>query len=86
MGIKSALGNAVGFALLVVAAGALLNAVYLVGVSVLSGVTGPRIAAIVFSLGLTVTAGFVGYFVRKTVAGQVMPSSFDVSVAYRGGR
>ncbi|WP_411964156.1 hypothetical protein [Haloferax sp. YSMS24] len=86
MGIKSALGNAVGFALLVVATGALLNAVYLVGVSVLSGVTGPRIAAIVFSLGLTVTAGFVGYFVRKAVAGQVMPSSFDVSVAYRGGR
>jgi hypothetical protein len=86
MGIKSAVGNAVGLALLVVAGGALLNAVYLAGMSALTGVSTTRVAAIVFSLGLTVTAGFVGYFVRKAVAGQVMPSSFDVSVAYRGGR
>ena len=86
MSLKSVLGNAVALVLLVVAGGALLNAVYLVGASVLYGVTSSRVAAIVFSLGLTVTAGFFGYFVRKVVAGQVISSSFDTSIAYRGGR
>lgn len=86
MSLRSALGNAVGLVLLVVAGGALLNAAYLVGVSALTGVTGIRVAATMFSFGLAVTAGFFGYFVRKVVAGQVMPSEFDTSIAYRGGR
>ncbi|KAB1198986.1 hypothetical protein GJR99_13570 [Haloferax sp. MBLA0078] len=86
MSLKSAVGNAVGLGLLVIAAGAVLDAAYLVGVSLLGGITITRVSAIVFSLGLTVTAGFSGFFVRKAVAGQVMPSKFDTSVAYRGGR
>ncbi|KTG28028.1 hypothetical protein [Haloferax profundi] len=86
MGVKSSLGNLLGLFLLVVAGGAGLNAAYLVGVSALTGLTIPRASAIVFSLGLSVTTGFTGYFVRKAVAGQVMPSTFDTSVAYRGGR
>ncbi|WP_410766841.1 hypothetical protein [Haloferax sp. DFSO60] len=32
------------------------------------------------------STGFTGYFIRKALAGQVMPSSFDRSIAYRGGQ
>ncbi|KAB1187825.1 MULTISPECIES: hypothetical protein [Haloferax] len=85
MSLKSALGSVFGLFLLAVAGLSVLVAASLVGVSLLSGLTELRIVGVMCALGTALIAGFSGYFVRKAVAGQVMPSNFDVSVAYRSG-
>ncbi|ELZ76106.1 hypothetical protein C5B89_08705 [Haloferax sp. Atlit-47N] len=86
MSLRSALGSALGYALLGLACLFVVFAGYWAAVSALTGATAGRAMFVVFGLGAAVTTGFFGYFVRKAVAGQVMPSEFDVSVAYRGGR
>ncbi|RDZ52371.1 hypothetical protein C5C07_11330 [Haloferax sp. Atlit-4N] len=85
MSLRSALGNAVGYALLGFACLSMAFAGYWAAMSALTGVTAGRVMFVVSGLGAAVTTGFSGYFVRKAVAGQVMPAEFDVSVAYRGG-
>ncbi|ELZ82465.1 lipoprotein [Haloferax elongans ATCC BAA-1513] len=86
MGLKSILGNALGYTLLGFACISGLFAVYWAGMSVLTGATPGRIMFVLFGLGSMMTSGFFGYFVRKSVAGQVLPSGFDRSIAYRGGQ
>ncbi|WP_042662100.1 hypothetical protein [Haloferax sp. ATB1] len=86
MSLRSALGNAVGYALLGLACLFVVFAGYWVAMSALTGVTAGRVMFVMSGLGAALITGFSGYFVRKAVAGQVMPSEFDVSVAYRGGR
>ena len=85
MGLKSILGNALGYSLFGFACISGLFAVYWAGMSVLTGATQGRILFVMFGLGSMVTTGFFGYFVRKWVAGQVLPSEFDRSILYRGG-
>ncbi|MFK8213346.1 hypothetical protein [Haloferax volcanii] len=86
MSLRSALGSALGYALLGLACLFVVFAGYWAAMSALTGVTAGRAMFVVSGLGAAVTTGFSGYFARKAVAGQVMPSAFDVSVAYRGGR
>ncbi|WP_058827589.1 hypothetical protein [Haloferax sp. Q22] len=85
MSLRSVLGNAVGYALLGFACLSVAFAGYWVVRSVLTGATAGRVMFVMSGLGAALITGFSGYFVRKAVAGQVMPSEFDVSVAYRGG-
>ncbi|POG55860.1 hypothetical protein [Haloferax marisrubri] len=86
MSLRSALGNAVGYALLGLACLFVAFAGYWAAMSALAGVTAGRVMFVMSGLGAGLITGFSGYFVRKVVTGQVMPSEFDVSVAYRGGR
>lgn len=86
MGLKSAIGNLAGW-------GLLAGAVFATGVvaiaiveSLLWGLTSGRFLRIWFSAGFALTAGFVGYVVRKRVAGNVLPLDYDISVAFRGGQ
>lgn len=85
MGLKSAVGGAFGYLLLAVAFGTALWGLWLVGQTLWSGATQVRLFAIMVAFGCTVTFGFSGYFVRKAVAGQVLPSDVDRSIAFRGG-
>jgi hypothetical protein len=72
--------------LLISSGGLSLWGLWLIVESVWVGVTGFRVMAVVFTFGLAMSTGFTGYFVRKALAGQVMPSSFDRSIADRGGQ
>ncbi|MFC7202328.1 hypothetical protein ACFQJC_02290 [Haloferax namakaokahaiae] len=86
MGLKSTLGNAFASLLLLSAGGLTLWGLWLLVESLWVGVTEIRILAVMFSFGLAMSTGFTGYFIRKALAGQVMPTSFDRSIAYRGGQ
>ncbi|SFF84431.1 hypothetical protein SAMN04488063_0499 [Halopelagius inordinatus] len=86
MGLKSAVGGAFGYLCLAVALGATLWGLWLLGETLWRGVTEVRLFATMVAFGCAVTFGFFGYFVRKAVAGQILPMDVDRSVAYRGGR
>lgn len=86
MSLKSRLAGLLGLAFLVLAVVGPLYAVWMVGEMVLYGVTAPRAMGVLFGVGLFVTCGLTGYFIRKAVAGQVVPVDFDRSIAYRGGQ
>lgn len=86
MSLKSAVGGAFGYLFLAVALGTALWGLWLVGQTLWSGVTAVRLFAIMVAFGCSVTFGFFGYFVRKAVAGQILPMDVDKSIAYRGGR
>lgn len=86
MGLKSILGGLFGYLLFAVGLGSALWGVYLVGLTLWSGATEIRLFGIMVAFGCAVTFGFFGYFVRKVVAGQVLPMDVDTSIAYRAGR
>lgn len=86
MGLKSTVGGAFGYLFLVVALAAALWGIWLAGQTLQSGVTAVRLFAVMVAFGCAVTFGFFGYFVRKAVAGQILPMDVDRSIAYRGGR
>jgi len=86
MKLATVAANLVGLALLAVSGVATLGVVGLVGVSLLDGLTGARFAALWFTAGLALTAGFCGYVLRKFAAGNVIPLDYDISVAFRGGQ
>ncbi|MFC6826741.1 hypothetical protein [Halopelagius fulvigenes] len=86
MSLKSAVGGAFGYLLLLAALGAAVWGVWVVGLTLSNGATAGRLMAILSSFGTAATFGFFGYFVRKVVAGQILPIDVDKSVAYRAGR
>ncbi|RDI71518.1 hypothetical protein [Halopelagius longus] len=86
MSLKSKVFGAFGYLLLLVALVTALWGVWVVGLTLSNGATEGRLLAVLSSFGSAVTFGFFGYFVRKFVAGQVLPIDVDKSVAYRAGR
>lgn len=86
MGIKSAVANTIGYLLLGVAGLATLWCLSAIGASLIWGLSGQRAMLILTTFGFAFTTGFFGYFVRKAIAGQVLPSDPDISIAFRGGQ
>lgn len=86
MDLKSVVGNLFGYLLLAVASLATLWCLSAIGASLIWGLSGQRAMLILTTFGFAFTTGFFGYFVRKAVAGQVLPSDPDISIAFRGGQ
>ena len=85
MSLKSRAGGLVGYAFLAVGALGGAYGAAMIGYVAFAGATAGRLTGVLAGFGLLVTCGLTGYVVRKTVAGQVLPSDVDTSVAFRGG-
>ncbi len=86
MSLKSRVAGLVGLAFLALAALGPLYSAWMVVRIALHGVTAGSLMGVLFGAGLFVCCGLTGYFIRKTIAGQVIPIDVDRSVAYRGGQ
>ncbi|MFB6126225.1 MAG: hypothetical protein ABEJ79_02855 [Halolamina sp.] len=52
----------------------------------MSGSSNWRFATALVRVGLAMMFGSFGYFLRRRVAGEVIPLDYDISAAFRGGQ
>jgi len=83
MGIIKTAGNLFGFLLLGMAGLAAIYGVVMVASIFLWGPTNERVGGLVLAMPTVMTAGVFGVFVRKAIAGTVLPIDYDVADAYR---
>lgn len=86
MSLKTRLAGLVGLAFLALAGLGPLLSLWMIATMVVDGATGARLMGVLVGVGLFVSCGLTGYYIRKAVAREVIPVDFDTSAAYRGGQ
>lgn len=86
MGLRSLFGTVVSYALLLLAVAGIGGALWFSTRIALAGASGPRVSGLLFSVGLVVLGGFLGWVVRMAVGGNLLPADVDPTTMFRGGQ
>ncbi|MWG34747.1 hypothetical protein [Halomarina oriensis] len=84
MRLSRAVGSAVGYCCVTLAALGVLYAALFVYQSAVPGLTAARTFGVMMGLGVALTGGLFGYTIRKKVSGQALPVDDDISTAFWG--
>ena len=83
MRLRSLFGAVVSYALLLLAVAGIGGALWF---SARIALAGARVSGLLFSIGLVVLGGFLGWVVRMAVGGNLLPADVDPTTVFRGGQ
>ena len=83
MGIIKQAGNILGLLLLGIAAVAVTYGLVMLVSIFIWGLTNVRLGGLFLAIPVAILAGFFGTFIRKIVAGTILPVHWDKAEAYR---